>query len=93
MQLRVKVIQIIYYALYKIEDFLLFFCYNKNGDNMNDNDLLSRVFELERRVAKLEKINKRNFIFKIISLVLSIILLLVLLYVFYYYYSNLMSFF
>jgi ABC-type bacteriocin/lantibiotic exporter with double-glycine peptidase domain len=60
---------------------------------MNDNDLANRVLELEKRVAKLEKINKRTLVFKIISLVLSVLFLLVLLYVFYYYYTNLLDFF
>ena len=80
--------------LYKIEDFLLFFCYNNIGDNMDNNvnaDLETRVLELEKKVKKIETIYRRNLIFKIITLIATLIILGFFFYIIFNYYTEVLG--
>ena len=78
--------------LYKIEENLLFFCYNNIGDNMESNiDLESRVLELEKKVKKIETIYRRNMIFKIITLIATLIILGFFFYIIFNYYTEVLG--
>ena len=58
-----------------------------------NNDLESRVIELEKKVNKIERIYKRNLIFKIITLIFTLIILVIFLYIVGSYYKELFELF
>ena len=58
-----------------------------------NNDLESRVIELEKKVNKIERIYKRNLIFKIITLIVTLIILVIFLYIVGSYYKELFELF
>ncbi len=60
------------------------------GDDMN-NDLESRILELEKKVNKIERIYKRNLIFKIITLIITLVILIIFLYIVGSYYEQLFN--
>ena len=62
------------------------------GDNMN-NDLESRVLELEKKINKMERIYKRNLIFKIITLIMTLVILVIFLFIVGSYYKELFELF
>lgn len=56
-----------------------------------NNDLESRVIELEKKVKKMESIYKRNLIFKIITLIITLVILVIFLYIVGSYYEQLFN--
>ena len=62
------------------------------GDDMN-NDLESRVLELEKKINKMERIYKRNLIFKIITLIMTLVILIIFLFIVGSYYNELFELF
>lgn len=58
-----------------------------------NNDLESRVLELEKKINKMERIYKRNLIFKIITLIMTLVILVIFLFIVGSYYKELFELF
>lgn len=58
-----------------------------------NNDLESRVLELEKKINKMERIYKRNLIFKIITLIITLVILVIFLFIVGSYYKELFELF
>lgn len=57
----------------------------------NNTDLETRVLELEKRVKKLENINKMRMIFNIVGIVIAIVLIILIFYFLGKFYSSLLD--